>query len=207
MTKRARSSTEAPSGDDETPRSDRPAPTPRGRGKGTHKAGSAPGKPAPPKARAQREHSAGGVVVQPAAPGTPARYLLIRDSYENWGFPKGHVERDEPTERAALREVEEETGLTDVQLRGLIDTIDWWFKFRGRLIHKVCDFYLMVVPPGAPVTTAPQQAEGISACEWLPYEAARSRLSYANARDVLARAQEMVAPLAGGPADALSRSP
>ena len=47
--------------------------------------------------RAQRETSAGGVVFRrgPADDGVP-RFLLIRDSYKNWGFPKGHLEPGEP---------------------------------------------------------------------------------------------------------------
>ena len=39
--------------------------------------------------------------------GGRALFLLIRDSYKNWGFPKGHLEADEPPELAALREVQE----------------------------------------------------------------------------------------------------
>jgi len=118
--------------------------------------------------------------------------LLIRDSYDNWGFPKGHLEPGESPTHAAIREVEEETGLTGLELHGLIDTIDWWFRLEGRLIHKVCDFYLMMVPPGGSWSTTPQDAEGISACEWVPYEPALTRLPYANAKEVLARAYQMV---------------
>jgi 8-oxo-dGTP pyrophosphatase MutT (NUDIX family) len=145
-----------------------------------------------PRRRVYGEHSAGGVVVRTTDGTEQPLVLLIRDSYDNWGFPKGHVEPGEPTDHAALREVEEETGLVQLELRGLIDTIDWWFRFRGTLIHKVCDFYLMVVQPGMSVATAPQQAEGISACEWVPYEQALERLSYANAKGVLSRAYAMI---------------
>ena len=41
--------------------------------------------------RARLETSAGGVVMH-RRNGEPI-YLLIRDSYGNWGFPKGHLER------------------------------------------------------------------------------------------------------------------
>ena len=116
-------------------------------------------------------------------------FLLIRDSYRNWGFPKGHLEPGEMPEVAALREVSEETGLADVGLRGAIETIDWHFRFRGRLIHKVCYFYLMETSSAA---TCPQRAEGITACRWAPFEEAVRLVSYANARLVLQRAHNMV---------------
>ena len=144
------------------------------------------------RARAQLETSAGGVVVRMApADGGYARplFLIIRDSYDNWGFPKGHVEDGERPEAAALREVIEETGIESLTLRSSIDTIDWYFRFRGRLIHKVCHFFLMVTDL---TDTSPQRSEGITACRWEPYEDAAQLVSYANARDVLRRANEIV---------------
>ena len=133
------------------------------------------------------ETSAGGVVFR--LDGGHPLYLLIRDSYQNWGFPKGHLEVGENPEAAALREVSEETGLSDLSIRGSIDTIDWFFRFRGQLIHKVCHFFLMQTRESS---TLPQRAEGITACRWSAYEDASSLVSYPNARDVLRRAQEMV---------------
>jgi 8-oxo-dGTP pyrophosphatase MutT (NUDIX family) len=143
------------------------------------------------RARATLETSAGGVVVRMDAAAGVARplYLIIRDSYDNWGFPKGHVETGERPEAAALREVSEETGLGDLTVGTSIETIDWYFRFRGRLIHKVCHFYLMYTELA---DTSPQRSEGITACRWEPYEDAAQLVSYANARDVLRRAHELV---------------
>ena len=136
---------------------------------------------------ARREVSAGGVVyrVVDDAP----MFLLIRDSYRNWGFPKGHLECDEAAPDAALREVQEETGLPTVTLRAEIDTIDWFFRFRGKLVHKVCHFFLMETDSAA---TLPQREEGITACRWAKYEEARSLLAYENARVVLERANAII---------------
>ena len=55
------------------------------------------------RTRAKEERSAGGVVYR-MVDDRPL-FLLIRDSYRNWGFPKGHLEPNEPADRAALREV------------------------------------------------------------------------------------------------------
>jgi len=141
---------------------------------------------------AERETSAGGVVLRRGADGE-ARFLLIRDSYRNWGFPKGHLEAGEPPADAARREVAEETGLTDLILHGPIQVIDWYFRFRGKTIHKYCHFFLFESKHGDPV---PQAEEGITDCTWRGLEEARTTISYDNARGVLERAAEMVRALA-----------
>lgn len=135
----------------------------------------------------REEESAGGIVFR-LERGKP-RYLLIRDSYRNWGFPKGHLEPGEAPATAAVREVSEETGLRSLLVRGLIDTIDWDFRFRGQAIHKVCHFFLM---ESRRSRTSPQRAEGITACRWMSFDEAQRRISYRNARDVLRRAHAMV---------------
>ena len=136
--------------------------------------------------RAQRETSAGGVVFRREA--GVAHFLLIRDSYRNWGFPKGHLEPGEPPAEAARREVTEETGLEDLVLHGPIKVIDWYFRFRGKTIHKYCHFFLFESKRGEPV---PQVDEGITECAWHPLEEALRTISYDNAREVLRRAAEM----------------
>ncbi len=147
---------------------------------------------------AKLETSAGGVVYR-VEEGEP-KFLLIRDSYRNWGFPKGHLEQDERPDAAALREVREETGLDALNLDGEIDTIDWFFRFRGRLVHKVCHFYLMRTDS---TRTVPQREEGITACRWAPFDEAVRLVSYANARHVLSRANAMVQ----APVDETPRTP
>lgn len=146
-------------------------------------AGQARGRTASPRARI--ETSAGGVVYRKDEHGL--RLLLIRDPYENWGLPKGHLEGSETPLEAALREVAEETGLTELRAAGELPTIDWYFREQGQLIHKYCHFYLVESPVGEP---EPQRAEGITACAWLePTEAIRT-ITYENAREVVRIAYE-----------------
>jgi 8-oxo-dGTP pyrophosphatase MutT (NUDIX family) len=135
----------------------------------------------------KREVSAGGIVVR--RDGERTLFLLIRDPYRNWGFPKGHLEKDEEPAKAALREVAEETGLGALKLRAPVETIEWTFRFRGRPVHKVCHFYLMETPQRR---TAPQREEGITACRWATYEQAVKLISYASARAVLERARALL---------------
>ncbi|HEX2203902.1 MAG TPA: NUDIX hydrolase [Longimicrobium sp.] len=156
-------------------------PNRRRRGRGRGGAGGGGGQ----QPRAVVETSAGGVIYRWR--GEEAHILLIRDRYSHWGFPKGHLEGEETAADAALREVEEETGLTQLRLEARLQTIDWYFRFRGRLIHKFCHFYLIESPDGE---TCPQVEEGITECVWLPLPDALSSISYDNAREVLQRAAE-----------------
>ena len=143
------------------------------------------------KRKPEREVSAGGIVFRRDGEGV-LRFLLIKDSYDNWGFPKGHLEADESPADAARRETAEETGLDDLVLHGPIRIIDWHFRFRGRYIHKFCHFFLFESPAGEAV---PQTDEGITACRWCPLEEALRTLSYENARGVLRRAGDMARTL------------
>lgn len=144
------------------------------------------------KKRTELEVSAGGIVFRWLPDDPVPRFLLIRDSYGNWGFPKGHLEDGETPAAAAKRETHEEAGVAELTLHGPIKVIDWHFRFRGRHIHKYCHFFLFESPNGE---TCPQAAEGITACKWCTLDEALAALSYDNARGVLKRAGEMVRTL------------
>jgi ADP-ribose pyrophosphatase YjhB (NUDIX family) len=133
------------------------------------------------------ETSAGGIVVH--RDGADLRFLLIRDSYQNWGFPKGHVEPGETTESAALREVAEDTGVREAFITAPLDVIQWEFQFRGVRVRKTCHFFLMETRDA---TTSPQHDEGISACRWTTFEEANRLVAYDNARTVLHAAHALV---------------
>ena len=145
------------------------------------------------RGRARLETSAGGVIVRRSD--GAAQYLLIRDPYRNWGLPKGHVEADETPRDAALREVREETGLEDVVVLDELAVIDWFFRDRGKLVHKYCHFFLLESANG---DATPQLDEGISECVWLPLDEAVRTLTYDNAREVLREAGRR---LQDGPVD------
>ena len=137
--------------------------------------------------RPRIERSAGGVVVRPFDGVMHA--LVIRDPYDNWGLPKGHLEAGEDERAAALREVEEETGLTELQMGPELGCIDWYFRADGGSVHKFCTFFLIHSSHGP---TTPEAAEGITECVWLPLDEAASRISYDNAREMVrAAAREL----------------
>lgn len=140
-----------------------------------------------PKRLPRVERSAGGVVLRRIR--GELHVLLIKDPYRNWGLPKGHVEPGEDDMGAALREVEEETGLSALIPGPELKTIDWVFRSGGKKVHKYCCFFLMASPEGKPV---PETSEGITDCRWVALHSAVEQISYDNARQVLVAAVELV---------------
>jgi 8-oxo-dGTP pyrophosphatase MutT (NUDIX family) len=130
------------------------------------------------------EHSAGGVVVRPID--GVLHVLLIRDPYRKWGLPKGHLEEGEGAIDAALREVQEETGLEVLILGPDLGQIDWVFRTRSGRVHKFCRFFLMGSLQG---DATPQREEGIHEVRWVPLEEACRRVAYDNARAMIHRAR------------------
>jgi bis(5'-nucleosidyl)-tetraphosphatase len=115
--------------------------------------------------------SAGVVVVRDFP--TPRRYLLLR-AYRYWDFPKGLVEAPELPLQAALRELAEETGLRDTELR-------WGEQYRETEAYghgKVARYYLAacehgdVYLPVNPELGRPEHHE----FRWLDYGSARQLL-------------------------------
>jgi 8-oxo-dGTP pyrophosphatase MutT (NUDIX family) len=147
--------------------------------------------------RARIETSSGGVVFRRGD--GDLDFLLIRDPYHNWGLPKGHIEGGETPAEAALREVSEETGLIELAVVTQLPTIDWFFRDRGKLVHKFCHFFLVESPAGDP---EPQLTEGITDCVWRSAGLAIETVSYSNAREVMRAAAQWLSAVGELPAAA-----
>ncbi len=91
-------------------------------------------------------------------------YLLInRNSL--WDLPKGHQEKGEDISTTALREVQEETGLGDIELRDLICMTDHCYFRDGKWHLKHTWWYHMIY--NTPVELIPQREEDISKAAWV----------------------------------------
>ena len=82
-----------------------------------------------------------------------------------WDLPKGHQDPGEDISITALREVEEETGIMDLQLKELICITDHCYKRNGIWHLKHTWWYDML--DDKPIDLVPQVEEDISKAAWV----------------------------------------
>jgi len=134
--------------------------------------------------------SAGGVVYRRRG-GAVEVALISVGPQERWQLPKGLVGRGEAPERAALREVREETGL-DAEVEAPLETVEYWY-FSGKgparvRFHKFVHFYLMRFVGG---DVSAHDAE-VNEARWVEIGEAAGMLAFKGERGVLAQARGMV---------------
>jgi len=120
--------------------------------------------------------AAGGVVRRRRAEGGDEIVLVHRPAYDDWSFPKGKLEDGEREEEAALREVEEETGLRCRLERELATTR--YRDARGR--SKTVRYWLM-----EPVSGHVAADNEVDDARFVPLEEARALLTYPRDVEVL----------------------
>jgi 8-oxo-dGTP pyrophosphatase MutT (NUDIX family) len=132
--------------------------------------------------KTRNEHSSGGAVID-LRDGAPFVAMIATRGRTRWGLPKGAVSAGETSEQAALREVQEETGL-DAEIVARLDTIEYFFRAGDTLIKKSVDFYLMHYVGG---TMTPQLSE-VDDVEWVPLPEAIQRASFDSEKKLLSSA-------------------
>ena len=108
--------------------------------------------------------AAGGIVHHRSS----KKFLFI---YRNrkWDIPKGRIEDGESVQTAAIREVEEETGVTNLTITRTLPTTLHLFHRNGKYRLKKTYWYAMETDFQGNLN--PQQEEGIQKAEWVEREA------------------------------------
>ncbi|MDP9118232.1 MAG: NUDIX hydrolase [Actinomycetota bacterium] len=139
------------------------------------------------------EFSAGGLVVRLDGD-VPLGALIGRTDKLGrllWSLPKGHIEAGETAEQAAVREVEEETGISG-EIVAELGTIDFWFVAEGRRIHKTVRHYLMRAV-GGELSDADVE---VTAVAWVPLAEINDQLAYPDERGLVETAGRLLAETA-----------
>ena len=138
--------------------------------------------------------SAGGLVFEDRPDGRWVVLISRRSAAGQlqWTLPKGGLEAGEDLEAAAIREVEEETGLRS-SIREKLGVVDYWFVWRPDEVryHKYVHYYLMDFL-GGDTEHHDDEAEDVV---WMPIAEALRRLTHTNERRLVALADpNAVAP-------------
>lgn len=125
------------------------------------------------------EESVGAVVYH------KGEFLLLEyGKGKHWGFVKGHIEGDETKKDTILRELEEETGITDAEIiNGFSESLGYYFK-RDELVSKKVTYFLIVAG-----SKKVRLSHEHSSYQWLPFNKALNKLSFENTKRVLRKAR------------------
>jgi 8-oxo-dGTP pyrophosphatase MutT (NUDIX family) len=126
---------------------------------------------------------AGAIVYRRDDDGLHILLVRARRNPNDWIFPKGHIEEGETAAEAAVREAEEEAGVTGRVVSALWPAIT--FESGGRQVRV--HYYLVAFTDEMARTEERER-------EWLTPPEALERLTHATARMLLERALETLTP-------------
>ncbi|NJN34800.1 MAG: NUDIX domain-containing protein [Saprospiraceae bacterium] len=117
--------------------------------------------------------------------------VLVIYRRQSWDLPKGKIDVGETPEKAAIREVQEETGLNTIELgRHLIDTYHTYTHKGERILKKTYWFEMSTYE----TALTPQYSEDIEDAKWvdLPQFLAENPIIYGNILSVMSTQKKIV---------------
>lgn len=105
--------------------------------------------------------------------------LLIEREQGFWEFPKGHANPSEKPEKAAIRELKEETGLSVIRMlpRNSL-MIDYLVTVGGKEVKKVVTYFLAEVEDKEAIL---QKGE-VKSSKWVPLDEAEELITYPSSK-------------------------
>jgi len=137
-----------------------------------------------------KEFSAGGIVFR-SSPKTGYKFILIKDGYGNWTFPKGRIEPGESPEAAALAEVEEEAGVRDPHIIGKLGEVILTLHPKDARSYRKKVFFFLIKTR---YTTVEKEYKkpSVQDARWFTKEEAMNALRYANMKLLFSKALKML---------------
>ena len=131
------------------------------------------------------ERSAGAILYQETPSGK--LYLLLNYPSGHWDFVKGNIEEGEMLKQTVLREIKEETGISDVNfVDGFEDKIEYYYQRDGELVHKEVIFFLAKTNTNH-VKLSHEHLNFV----WLKFNDALQKLTYKTAQNLLKKVKDL----------------
>jgi len=117
---------------------------------------------------------------------------------KSWDFPRGIVEKEDKQsgrdsgkdgeKETALREIKEETGITDAKIiGGFSEKYDIMFQHEGQLVKKTIILYLAETK--TPAVTLSKEHDDY---KWCTYDEAMKLLTHKNSKQALEKAEKHI---------------
>ncbi len=133
-----------------------------------------------------REKSCGAVVF--IKKDDAAKYLLLNYAAGHWDFVKGNMEANETEKQTVVRELQEETSITEAQfIDGFREAIAYFYRRQGLTVHKEVVFFVMEA-----FTDKVELSFEHVGYIWLDYAQALEKLSFKNSKDVLQKSRDFL---------------
>lgn len=133
-----------------------------------------------------RTETSAGVVVYRRQAGEPLVLVLHYDA-GHWDFPKGKLEQGETDLQAARRELQEETGMTQVDIEpDWKQRMHYFYTREGERISKTVVFFL-----GRTESSQVKLSNEHQGFAWLSPSEAKAKLTFENAKKILGLARPL----------------
>ncbi|WP_256686878.1 bis(5'-nucleosyl)-tetraphosphatase [Halococcus qingdaonensis] len=115
-------------------------------------------------------------------------YLLLKSRPGDWEFPKGGVEGEEELQQTAIREVTEESGISDFRLiDGFRREYNYVFQAGGETIHKTVHLFIAESAEASAELSHEHRDH-----QWRDYEQALNTITQDGPRDIFREAHDYI---------------
>ena len=116
------------------------------------------------------------------------QFLVLKYPSGHWDFVKGNIEEGEEEEETAKRELFEETGINNMNIkRGFNQKVEYNYYKKNNKVHKIVSYYLAET----------EQKEVKLSFEhldykWVNYDDLMKLITFDNSKDILKKANELI---------------
>ncbi len=121
-----------------------------------------------------REPTAGGIVFR-RGKDNKIEILLIQDAKDRWTIPKGHIEEGEAAKETAKREINEETGLKEMNVLNWLGKINFRYRRGNSLVLMTTEIFLVQAKGDTDDLTPEDWMNGI---KWFSAHEALDKIAY-----------------------------